>query len=70
MGKMEILLVKNIFKKFKLSATSSLKWINEMQHHVLTAARSAALRPLWESFWLNKSHPTFGIHERLMCTVK
>ena len=50
---MEICLVKNIFGKFKLSATSSLKWVNEMQYHVLTVPRSAALRPLWESFCKN-----------------
>ena len=28
----------------------SLKWLDEMQYHVLAAAKSAVLRPLWESF--------------------
>ena len=27
-----------------------LKWVNEMQYHVITVTRSATLRPLWESF--------------------
>ena len=49
-GKMEIHLVLNIFGKFKLSATSSLKRGNEMQYLAITATRNAASRPLWESF--------------------
>ena len=44
---------KNIFGKFKLSATSSLKWVNEMQYLAITATRSAASRPIWESFCCN-----------------
>ena len=47
---MEIHFLKNIFGKFKLSVTSSLKWVNEMQYLAIIATRSAASRPLWESF--------------------
>ena len=49
---MEIHLVENISGKFKLSATYSLKWVNEIQYLAITATKSAALRPIWESFRL------------------
>ena len=56
---MEIHFLKNIFGKFKLSVTSSLKWVNEMQYLAIIATRSAALHPLWESFW-----PHLGNHQK------
>ena len=45
---MEILLLKNIFQKSKLSATSSLKCINGMQYPAITATKGALSSSLWK----------------------
>ena len=40
---MEVLLEEKIFWNVKLCATSSLKWLNEMQYHVLTVTKICSL---------------------------
>ena len=38
-------------REVRVSTTSSLKWLNELQYPAITAARGAVSSPLWKPLW-------------------